>query len=261
MEGRKLIFIGVDGCRGGWLAVRINESGTCGAEVYTDFAELWAGCQDASLILIDIPIGLKEQGREERLCDKIARKKLGPDRGRSVFPAPCRPAFSGRTFTEAGDINERMTGRRLSQQTWAILPKIKEIDDFLLSNPTAHGQIREVHPEVCFWALARQRAMQYAKTKETGFEERYGVLVSFYPPSAQVVYQVLSGYQRKQVKKDDVLDALVAAVTAWLGKNGLLSIPEQHEKDARKLAMEMVYFLPDQVDDAVKEQPPKRQEE
>jgi predicted RNase H-like nuclease len=229
------------------LAVRINESGTWGVEIYTDIAELWAGCQDASLILIDIPIGLKEQGREERRCDKIARNLLGPDRGRCVFPAPCRPALSGRTFTEAGDINERMTGRRLSQQTWAILPKIKQIDSFLLNNPTAHGRIREVHPEVCFWALARQRAMQYAKTKKIGFEERYGVLVSFYPPTEQVLYQVLSGYPRKQVKKDDVLDALVAAVTAWLGNNNLSSIPEKYEKDARKLAMEMVYFLPEQA--------------
>lgn len=237
------MFVGVDGCRGGWLAVKINESGIWGVEVYTNFAELWEGCQDASLILVDIPIGLREQGCEERHCDKTARRLLGPDRGRCVFPAPCRPALSGITFTEAGDINEEMTRRRLSRQTWAILPKIKQVDDFLLSNRAAQGGIREVHPEVCFCALARRRAMQYSKTKETGFKERYGLLLSLYPPTEQVLYQVLSGYPRKQVKKDDVLDALVAAVTAWLGKNGLSSIPEQHEKDARGLAMEMVYFL------------------
>ncbi|MFZ0928310.1 MAG: DUF429 domain-containing protein [Syntrophobacteraceae bacterium] len=238
------MFVGVDGCRAGWLAIRIDESGTCGAEIFSDFAKLWEGCKNASLILVDIPIGLREQGRDERHCDKVARRLLGPDRGRSVFPAPCRPALSGRTFTEAGDFNERMTGRRLSQQTWRILPKIKQVDDFLHSNPAAQGQIREVHPEVCFWALQDNRPCKYAKTKNMGFEERYGVLLSFYPPTAQVLAQVLSRYPRKQVKKDDVLDALVAGVTAWLEKNGLLTIPGHPEKDARGLVMEMVSFLP-----------------
>lgn len=226
------------------MAVWINESGTCGAEVYTDFAELWAGSQDASIILIDIPIGLKEQGREERLCDKVARDLLGPDRGRCVFPAPCRPALSGRTFTEAGDLNEKMTGRRLSKQTFAILAKIKEVDDLLQSNPEVQGQIRELHPEVCFWALAGKKPMKHAKKMAEGFEERYKILHFFYPPTAQIVAHVLSNYRRKQVKKDDVLDALVAAVTAFLGKNCLSTIPESHVKDAKGLPMEMVYFGP-----------------
>jgi predicted RNase H-like nuclease len=70
------------------------------------------------------------------------------------------------------------------------------------------------------------------------------VLLSLYPPTAQVLAHVLSKYPRKQVKRDDILDAMVAAVTAWLGKNGLLTIPEHTEKDARRLAMEMAYFLP-----------------
>jgi predicted RNase H-like nuclease len=42
-----------------------------------------------------------------------------------------------------------------------------------------------------------------------------------------------------------VLDALAASVTAWLGRNGLTSIPEAQEKDARGLAMELVYYRPD----------------
>lgn len=50
--------------------------------------------------------------------------------------------------------------------------------------------------------------MQYAKTKSTGFEERYKVQLSLYPPTKQVLEHVLFTYSRKQVKKDDVLDAL-----------------------------------------------------
>jgi predicted RNase H-like nuclease len=86
--------------------------------------------------------------------------------------------------------------------------------------------------------------MQYAKTKSTGFGERYRVLLSLYPPTKQVLEHVLSSYPRKQVKKDDVLDALVAAVTARLGKKGLLTIPEHPEKDAKGLVVEMAYILP-----------------
>ncbi len=45
------------------------------------------------------------------------------------------------------------------------------------------------------------------------------------------------------MKRDDALDALVAAITARLGKTDLSAIPVHPEKDARELVMEMVYYL------------------
>ena len=42
---------------------------------------------------------------------------------------------------------------------------------------------------------------------------------------------------------NDILDALVAAVTALLGKQSLLTMPGKPEVDLRGLPMEMAYYL------------------
>jgi predicted RNase H-like nuclease len=44
------------------------------------------------------------------------------------------------------------------------------------------------------------------------------------------------------VAGDDILNALVAAVTAYLGKQSLLTLPEKPADDLRCLPMEMVYY-------------------
>ena len=46
-------------------------------------------------VLIDIPIGLRREHREERLCNKMVRAVLQPERGSSVFPAPSRRVGHG----------------------------------------------------------------------------------------------------------------------------------------------------------------------
>ena len=48
-------------------------------------------------------------------------------------------------------------------------------------------------------------------------------------------------YNRKEIAKDDVLDALSTAITARFGKNNLDSIPKKPELDSRGLPMEMAY--------------------
>ena len=47
------------------------------------------------------------------------------------------------------------------------------------------------------------------------------------------------------VKADDILDALAAAVTALLGNDHLVSIPDEAETDSCGLPMEMVYYIPE----------------
>jgi predicted RNase H-like nuclease len=67
------------------------------------------------------------------------------------------------------------------------------------------------------------------------------VLRKHFPDSDKLVEKALRAYRRKQVAKDDILDALVAAVTGFLGKGHLISIPETPEFDLYGLPMEMVY--------------------
>lgn len=69
------------------------------------------------------------------------------------------------------------------------------------------------------------------------------VLRSVYPHTDDVVSNALSRFRRKEVGRDDVLDALAAAVTAAVDPQNLASIPETPEFDSRGYPMEMVYRL------------------
>jgi len=239
-----MTYVGVDGCKGGWFAVILTADGGWEVEVFPDVFRLWEKYSGAWVILIDIPIGLRERGHEERKCDKRARELLGPPRASSVFPAPCRSAIHARSYREAGDINELMTGRRLSLQTWSIAPKIREVDELLLSDKAASLRFREIHPEICFRAFAGH-SMEHSKKRAEGRLERTEVLQSIYPGTAGILEHARSTYGRREAATDDILDALAAAVTAMLGGQRLGSIPEAAEFDSRGLRMEMVYHASD----------------
>lgn len=246
MDGQ-MVFVGADGCRAGWFAVSLTDTEDWQVKVFSDVRSLWDVYGDAAVILLDIPIGLRGEGHTERLCDNEARRLLAPKRHSSVFPAPCRPATRATTHQEASEINEQMTGRRLPIQTWSIIPKIRDVDDLLADNDSARSHIREVHPEICFWSLAGGRPMQYSKKAREGFAERLELLQSAYTHTDNIIDCALSTRKRKEVARDDILDALSAALTAIVGMEGLASIPESPELDARGLAMEMVYrpdYLP-----------------
>jgi predicted RNase H-like nuclease len=224
-------YVGVDGCKEGWFAVALADGGWH-AGVFPDVASLWERFRGAALILIDVPIGLRDCGPEERTCDREARRFLGPERASSVFPAPCRAAVYADSYHEASKINQRLTGRRLSRQAWGIARKIREVDEFLTQEGKARLRIRETHPEVCFWALAG-RPMKHPKKTGSGFEERLEVLRSAYPGVDVVVQGALSVCRYGQVARDDVLDALVAAVSASMGTDRLCAVPMVAEYDRK----------------------------
>jgi predicted RNase H-like nuclease len=157
-----------------------------------------------------------------------------------VFPTPCRQAISAKTYEEASNINKQMTGRRLPLQTWNIIPKIREVDILLSNDESARSRVREIHPEICFWALAGH-PMKHSKKTQKGFSERMQVLESVYPHTNDIIDHTLSTYRRNKVARDDILDALSAAVTAMVGIQKLISIPKALEFDSQGLRMEMVY--------------------
>ena len=236
------MFAGVDGCRAGWFLVGIDDSDSWSVDLCRSIQILWAKWHAARLILIDIPIGLRDEGATERLCDTEARWRLGPKRGSSVFPAPCRAALGATTYPEACALNVKHSKRRLSKQSWALVPKIRQVNEFLKDTNAANGRIREVHPELCFWALNGARPMVHRKKSREGFVERAGVLRLLYPSTAKIVEEALSKWRRYEVGRDDILDALVAAVTARMGYGALRSIPDSAEHDRYGIAMKMVYY-------------------
>lgn len=229
-------YIGIDGCKLGWFSVSINGNNDWAIDIYSDILSL--STDDTSLVLIDVPIGLPYD--ESRKCDLEARKLLTSARGSSVFPTPCREATRATDYREACLVNEKHLSVRLSQQSWNICNKIAEVDEFIIDNKDSFN-IRESHPEVCFWALAGGRPMEYNKKRKKGQEERLELLQSIYSESNNIYEKALSSYMRKEVAKDDILDALVLAVTGYISGGQLESIPEVPEYDQLGLPMEIVY--------------------
>ena len=87
--GSVVKFIGIDGCKLGWFYVGVIRS----------IREITAWLDAATLILVDIPIGLLTEGPAERLCDLEARQMIKP-RGSTVFPAPARSALAKIAYEE-----------------------------------------------------------------------------------------------------------------------------------------------------------------
>ena len=123
--------------------------------------------QAAERVFIDVPIGLPWRDVQTRPCDRLARVKLG-SRGCTVFSPPCREALSASGVATARQMNLETLGRSLSEQAWRISPKIAEVDEFLRANRLCGVRVREIHPEVCFWALAGGRG-HAAQEKQQGW--------------------------------------------------------------------------------------------
>ncbi len=140
-------------------------------------------------------------------------------------------------------INYKATGRKLSKQTWAILPKIREVDELLRSDSKARDKLAEVHPELLFWSLSSQQAMQHNKKMRQGLCDRFHVLERWYTSVRDLHDDALARYRRKDVAGDDVVDAMAAAVTGLVSNGSLREIPTYHPVDSQGLPMRMV--IPD----------------
>jgi len=230
--------VGVDGCKYGWIAAALEPDGKqLTFTTHADFAALLASCAEAVSIAVDIPIGLTESFQSRR-CDELARRLVGP-RSSSIFPAPDRRLLRFSEYAEASAYSREFSGKGLTRQSFAIFKKISQADSAMSSK--VQSRVFEVHPEVCFWAAAGQVPLRYPKRNAAGFEERRAILeaalAGVYIPRRPEAARLSRG-----VGPDDVLDAIVAAWTAWRHAQDLSKrVPESPEIDARGLRMEMVY--------------------
>jgi predicted RNase H-like nuclease len=231
MEVRMIRFAGVDGCRDGWLVASVTQDLTqVVLDVYEDFASIVAS--DFGVIAIDIPIGLPDSGA--RLCDQQARQVIGPRRS-SVFPCPIRSTLEAPSYSEACSVGRRIDGRGLSQQAWAIAPKISEVDAHM--SPELQDRIIEVHPEVCFWALNGEQPLQHHKKTADGIAMRRSLLAA-----RGFDVTLLNARPPRGAAIDDVNDALAALLTAIEFQRGQAKrLPDSPTKDSRSLRMEMWY--------------------
>jgi len=237
--------IGIDGCKAGWFFVSMGPGDESEFGVFENIEKLSTAYTQAKWMLIDIPIGLPNKRIFTRACDKYARKMLSPKRHNSIFSPPCREALCAATYKEACDINLTITGRKISQQAFLFSKKIHEVDLLLKKNPNIAAKFRESHPEICFWALAGGMPMKNYKKTKAGLKERLDILKQYFPRSGAIYKAALDRYKRKEVARDDILDALALTVAASMLDEGGASLPEKPEKDRLGLPMEIVYAIPE----------------
>ncbi len=137
---------GVDGCKRGWVAAfRDLETERLQCGVFDTFAGLLDSDQRPTVVAVDMPIGLLEAG--DRACDLEARS-LVPGRGSIVFPAPIRPVLALDRYEEANALTRQVNGKGLSRQSFALVPKIREVDEELRARKADH--VWEAFPELAF---------------------------------------------------------------------------------------------------------------
>ncbi|KTG07600.1 DUF429 domain-containing protein [Haloferax profundi] len=225
--------VGVDGCRAGWVCAYYSPDGFA-IRVVSDFQSVWndADARDADLVLVDVPIGLSTS--ERRACDVEARTRLG-SRASTVFFAPVRDVLDVSSHEQASARNRERTGAGLSIQAWNLVPKIRAVDDVLQSRPRARQLVREAHPELAFAAFAGEPLTESKSTVE-GRERRLDVLqcVANDDDPRGVYRDTLADTLRRDVARDDVVDALALAVAATYP---LVTLPESPPSDATGLPM------------------------
>jgi len=202
-------YLGIDGCKAGWVVWQLN-SGSPSFQIVTSLSDI-ADLLTQSRALIDIPIGFSDSTQPDRLCDQAARKFLAPKRGSSVFPVPCKEAAYAETYQQACQINMEQLGKKISKQTWYILPKVCEVDALLREHHSV--MLRESHPEVVFKALNKQPLSHSKKTIE-GREERLTILNYYCPEWISLLTDSIEQTKRSVAQPDDLIDAFALMLIA-----------------------------------------------
>lgn len=243
MDKKQKYIVGIDGCKYGWIVIKIDENSQFSISKHIDFSSILNSYPKAEKYLVDMVIGLADKNNPREI-EHLARQRLKPNRASSVFTPPCREAVYEKSYESAKEKNKATLGKSFSIQAWNIVPKIREVDEFLLKNKKYKKRFSEAHPEVCLASLNNGIPMVYKKKEKEGIEERLELLQNIFPKSKEIFDQGSELFLRKEVKMDDLIDALGLAVTGYLGmKFGFDSISSEEKKqDTYGLEMNMIYF-------------------
>ena len=193
---------GVDGTKGGWVALELLDGRFVGArrlDEQTAFEEL----EDALVIAVDVPIGFGP-----RAADSAARRYL---RGAAstVFTTPTRAQLEA----------DFAPGLGLSAQAHALGSRILHVTALAASD----ARLREVHPEVSFRAMNGGAPLRYRKKSAGGVFERLELL-------RRHGIELGDLGEAATAPIDDVLDAVAAAWTAHRIALGVAcSLPDEPE--------------------------------
>lgn len=238
------VVAGVDGCRGGWIVVvgDPGEPDAAGVHVVPAFSAVLDLPGSPGTIAVDMPIGLPEHlDGPGRACEVAVRQLLG-ERRSSVFSTPARMAVMQEDYRRAcEEATARSTPpRKVSRQSFALFPRIREIDSLLRARPDLRGRIFETHPEVCFAEMNAGRPAGlpkkvHGRPNPGGLAERLELLARAGLPASLLerIWQPPA-----QAAMDDFLDACACFWTAGRLVRGIARCwPEDPPRDAFGLEM------------------------
>jgi predicted RNase H-like nuclease len=213
---------GVDACRGGWVAVSLDDAACPAVAVRVDafltaLLGPWLHSGSAAIVGIDMPLGLLETGWRE--ADRMARGLLGPRRS-SVFAIPPRPVWDESNYPLANQRCRELTGQGLSIQAWGLRGKLLEANQY---RETCGYPLYEVHPELAFCAMAGE-PLAHSKHTAAGRDLRRRLLAR-------------AGIDIPAVTPGTVMgDVIDAAAVAWsarrIATGRAVTIPAEPQRDS-----------------------------
>jgi len=162
--------LGADGWKGRWVVISLMTGSFEHAYLANTMEEVRSIGVDASIIGVDMPIGLPEAG-QRREADQLARDYV-KERRQSVFSAPTKDLLLTQTVREANAVAKAKGHDGISAQTYGLKKHILEVLPIAESDPRLH----EVHPEVSFVKANGDRPLAWAKTSWNGMNQRRGIL-------------------------------------------------------------------------------------
>lgn len=197
------VAVGLDGCPSGWVMVRLDAGRVADVRVVDGLPDVAGPAAGPAVLGVDMPVGLWDGPRD---ADRAARALL-PGRASTVFDAASKQVVDGwmsgqvDSHRVASDLNRKVSGSGLSQQSWRLVPKVAEV----VRAASAGAHLVEVHPELAFATLAGGPLPR--KRSWAGVQARRSILdsVGVYLPDRFV--------RDDEAAPDDVVDA---AVCAWV---------------------------------------------
>jgi predicted RNase H-like nuclease len=198
---------GIDGCKRGWVVVHAPSDDLSAAEVsFADDLKAFIKDSKIDFAVVDIPIGFTS-GPSDRDVEASMRAVL-KGKSSSVFNTPCREALYKDSYGLASEVNRRVLGKGMSKQTFALFPKMREMEQIV--RELGQSRIREGHPEVTF-ATLNNGPVLLRKKDSAGEAARASLLEA----AGFRIVELASTVRRLGAAKDDVLDA---AAMLWTAK-------------------------------------------
>ena len=227
----------------GWFGAAIDDANRWDCDLFPCLWSLWHTYRDADVILVDMAVGLPDVDHGRRECDRLAKQLLG-SRHPGVYYAPIRDAIYQPSLSAAKQLNE-VAGFSIQNQTWSIVPRIREVDEFLDAQPGARDRIRETRAEVCYHTFAGSQ-LEHPPTTSEGTAERRTILASISPGATAALDAAIATfttppYAPTVTDAKAIRDAFVTALTARRDSTERATLPLAPPTDERGLPMSITH--------------------